>query len=360
MAAIRILFLADTHLGFDLPRRPRVDRRRRGHDFFANFECALEIAAQESVDLVLHGGDLFYRSRVPASLVQQAFQRLKKCAESGIPVFLVPGNHERSRIPYPMLAFHPGIHVFDRPRTFIIETSGVKTALAGFPHCRHDVRSAFKDLIDCTGWSGVEADINLLCVHHTFEGAAVGPSDYTFMYGSDVAQPAQVPNSFAAVLSGHIHRHQVLTTDLQGKALMVPVFYPGSIERTSFAERHEPKGFLLLEFDATGVSGGVLSTWDFRELPTRPMVVVDLQADGNHGVRLESEVRRTIDRAPLDAVLRIRIHGFLDEATRVLMGAANLRRLVPARMNVEVVLADMRRRIGRSSRQSSESIRSAP
>ena len=38
------LFVSDTHLGFDLPRRPRVERRRRGPDFFENFERALEPA----------------------------------------------------------------------------------------------------------------------------------------------------------------------------------------------------------------------------------------------------------------------------------------------------------------------------
>jgi len=38
MGIIRILLMADTHLGFDLPFRPRIKRRRRGPDFFANFE----------------------------------------------------------------------------------------------------------------------------------------------------------------------------------------------------------------------------------------------------------------------------------------------------------------------------------
>ena len=32
---VRILFLADTHLGYDLPFRPRIKRRRRGPEFFA-------------------------------------------------------------------------------------------------------------------------------------------------------------------------------------------------------------------------------------------------------------------------------------------------------------------------------------
>ena len=44
MGIIRILFLADTHLGFDLAFRPRIERRRRGPEFFANFERALQPA----------------------------------------------------------------------------------------------------------------------------------------------------------------------------------------------------------------------------------------------------------------------------------------------------------------------------
>jgi len=360
MAAIRALFLADTHLGFDLPQRPRVDRRRRGHDFFANFERVLEIAAQERVDFVLHGGDLFYRSRVPASLVHRAFQPLKRLAEAGIPVFLVPGNHERSRIPYPMLALHPRIHVFDRPRTFIAETPGGKVALAGFPYYRPGVRAAFSELLERTGWEGAVAEISLLCVHHAFEGAMVGPRDYTFRYERDVVRLAEVPHSFAAVLSGHIHRHQVLTRDLRGRALEAPVLYPGSIERTSFAERDEPKGFLLVDFEPAGSSGGILSNWEFRQLPARPMVVSDLTADGGGGAHLESEIRRVIDMAPLDCVLRIRIHGFPDEEVRRLVRPANLRDLAPATMNVDVVLIDAARQVDTHVRRTSQPVRSIP
>jgi hypothetical protein len=54
---VRILFLADTHLGIDLPRRPRIERRRRGHDFFANYERALQAARDLAVDAVVHGDD---------------------------------------------------------------------------------------------------------------------------------------------------------------------------------------------------------------------------------------------------------------------------------------------------------------
>jgi exonuclease SbcD len=52
------------------------------------------------VDVVVHGGDLLYRSRVPAWLAE-TLAPLGRPAESGVPVLLVPGNHERSRMPFP-------------------------------------------------------------------------------------------------------------------------------------------------------------------------------------------------------------------------------------------------------------------
>ena len=42
--------MSDTHLGLDLPARPRVVRRRRGDDFFRNFELALAPAIAGEVD----------------------------------------------------------------------------------------------------------------------------------------------------------------------------------------------------------------------------------------------------------------------------------------------------------------------
>lgn len=85
MGIVRILFLADTHLGFDMPFKPRIKRRRRGPDFFAGFEQALKPAFQKKVDCVVHGGDLFYRSKVPAGLVSLAFEPLIRVASLGYP-----------------------------------------------------------------------------------------------------------------------------------------------------------------------------------------------------------------------------------------------------------------------------------
>ena len=269
--SVRVLFIADTHLGFDLPERPRVVRRRRGDDFFDNYDLALQPAIRGEVDLVVHGGDVFFRSQVSPSLVVRAFEPLKRVADGGVPVVVVPGNHERSAIPYPLFAAHPGIHIFDRPRTVTLRVCDVDVALAGFPCERNGVRDGFTELVERTGWRDTAADIRVLCLHQTFEGATVGPVGYVFRGDSDVIRGRDIPSGFGAVLAGHIHRHQVLTADLARRTFAAPVFYPGSIERTSGAERNEAKGYLMLDLEPGPSDGGIVRSWAFHELPTTPI-----------------------------------------------------------------------------------------
>jgi DNA repair exonuclease SbcCD nuclease subunit len=81
---------------------------------------------------------------------------------------------------------------------------------------------------------------------------------------------------------------QVLQKDLKGMPLNAPVFYPGSIERTSFAEKDEPKGYLILEFETGGASTGTLRIWTFQELPARPMNQLDLHTAAMTGPQIQS------------------------------------------------------------------------
>src|SRR5512140_3152791 len=147
---VRVLFLSDTHLGIDLPSRSRVVRPRRGDDFFESFARALAPATKGETDVVVHGGDLFYRSRIPAWLADRVFSRLADLADAGVEIFWVPGNHERSGVPRSLFLTHPGIRVFDRPRTFVVERDGVRVALAGFPYAPR-IREDFPSLLAATG-----------------------------------------------------------------------------------------------------------------------------------------------------------------------------------------------------------------
>ena len=335
---VRILLLADTHLGFDLPVNPRVNRRRRGHDFQANFAKALQPALTGDVDLVVHGGDVFNRSRPPSSVVWQAFEPLKRVADRGIPVYVVPGNHERGRLPHLRFAQHPYIHIFDEPRTFVTTIHGIRVALAGFPSERDDVRRKFIELVAGTGHDAVEAHVRLLCLHQCVEGATVGPANYTFTTAPDVIRTVDIPLGFAAVLSGHIHRQQVLATDLRGRPLPAPVLYPGSIERTSIAEADEEKGYMIVELSRERERVNV--SWHVHSLPARPLIRHDLQLDGLAATQVESAIRLLVASAPADAVISVRVTGAVTRDVARVLSANFQRALTPATMNLDLRLAD--------------------
>lgn len=288
---MEILHVADTHIGFDWPLRPRVARRRRGPDFLARFEEALAPALRGEVDIVVHGGDLLHRPRPPLAVVEAALDPLLRVAERGVPVFLVPGNHERSRLPYPLLARHENLHVFHHPHTFRIGN----VAVSGFPFAR---RVDFARRIEDTGWRAHDAEIRLLCMHQAVAGARVGVQDFEFRHGPDVVQPHEIPAAFDAVLCGHIHRAQALAHNSP------PVLYSGSVERTSFQERRETKGYMRVSVD-------VETAWRFVPLAARPMYVVE-----------DLERLRAL---PPDAVVRV--------------ASERLRALAPPTMNVSVARA---------------------
>lgn len=328
---VRVLFVSDTHLGFDLPARPRVERRRRGPDFFAGFERALAPALRGEADVVVHGGDILYRSRVPAALVHRALQPLLQVADAGVPVLLVPGNHERSDLPRPLFALHPGLHVFRSPETVVVERCGLRVAFAGLPYLR-DARSSFPAQLAAARHRDAPADARVLCLHQCVEGATCGPPPgFTFRDGADVVRARDLPADVAVVLCGHVHRHQVLRRDLSGRELPAPVVYAGSVERTSFAEREETKGCVLATV-AGGGAGGRLVGLAFRPLPTRPMRVHEIEADGADS--LERQVRGAIASAPEDGLLQLRVPPALLGAE--LLRAASLRALAPPTMEVTV------------------------
>ena len=339
MGIIKLLFLADTHLGFDIPLRPRIQRRRRGLDFFANFRQALEPAYAGEVDAVIHGGDLFFRSRVPARLVDMAFAPLKEIAGQGTPVYMVPGNHERSCIPCGLLGIHPGIHIFDRPRTFLLHKQLMTLALAGFPYWRDDVRKHFPDILEATGWRREEkrCTASVLCVHHCFEGATVGPSEYTFRNAEDVIRHRDIPPGFTAVLSGHVHRHQVLTADLNQKPLNTPVLYPGSIERTSFAEMQEKKGCLHVTLHKHPHLLRPELSWEFKELDSRPMVRLRIQSKHMQTPKLfRRQLHHHLHRLDPHSIVRLQIQGPVKDECLPLLRAESLRKLCPREMNISL------------------------
>ena len=291
---IKILFFADTHLGFDQPIRRATKRPRRGPDFFRNFHQVLAAAHIHKVDLVIHGGDLFDRSHVHPTILNRAYDALFQFAEEGIPIVLVPGNHDRSTLPSGLFLQHPNIKIFREPGTFTFQFKETRCILAGFPFIRN-IGEALPRVLEKIAPGMTGDGIKILCMHQAVQGAVVGPAAYTFRPGPQVISMQDLTGPYHAYLSGHIHPHQILYTEGG-----IPFIYPGSIERTSFAEKDESKGYTLLTFlgDASKLEV------DFKQLPSRPMHTILLE-DTSTKNEVITTLYSNISSLPKNSIVRI-------------------------------------------------------
>jgi len=290
---LRFIFYSDTHLGFDFPLTKRSRRIRRGIDFFNNFHKIYQYARENGITTLIHGGDLFYRSRIPNKLVNHVYLILHEYAAEGFQTIIVPGNHERAKLPESLLVQDKNLFIFKKPDSYTVNISNKLICFCGFPFTSGNVRSEFRQLVEDTNWRKKRADINILCLHQAVDGATVGPSNYTFRNRENVIDINDIPDGFNMVLSGHIHRRQILRTRIG-----VPVIYSGSIERTSFAERNEPKGF----YDITISSDSIQPRIKFIELPTRPMIILNQ----NHSMK-KSEILKHLQAIPQNAIVRLKM-----------------------------------------------------
>jgi DNA repair exonuclease SbcCD nuclease subunit len=266
----KILLLSDTHLGEDYPIRPRSERVRRGEDLFRNFEFVLDEAKRENVDFVVHGGDLFFRTKVHQVVVDRVYQIILDFANSGIPIIIVPGNHESSRLPTSLLLQHPNIYIFKKPEVFIFPEKNI--AFAGFPFVRGNIRDQFSEIKSKLSEECKNVTSSFMCFHHPVEGCKVNPGNFTFRNREDTIQMRDIDNQFDAYLTGHIHPQQILYKQYKNKN--IPVIFPGSTERLSFAEKNETKGYYILKVNHNS-KNKIMS--EFNTLQSRPMVDILIQ-----------------------------------------------------------------------------------
>ncbi len=318
---IKITFFSDTHLGFDLPLRTRVERRRRGEDFFTNTRRVLDEAIAGKSDLIIHGGDLFFRSKVPSPIIDRVYELLFQYSEAGIPIIIVPGNHERSALPQSVILNHPNLYVFRNAESYVFDIKGEQVVISGFPNLRHDVRNRFRDIQ--SDLKPTRNGLNILMMHQAVDGCQV--EGYTFRGTPDVININEINNCFDLVLCGHIHRRQILTNGSQ------PIIYSGSVERTSFQEMSEPKGYYEIEMQSRN------GRWraqliSFRKLKTRPMI--DLYLDEiiyspDWQILLSDELKKLAE----DSIVRIKLQNRIGKLDSGRLAAEKLRSIFPVTMN---------------------------
>jgi exonuclease SbcD len=301
---VRFVHTADTHLGFEVMRSAPSDnagRRRRAQSVFDNFQAVAEHALTSEADLFIHSGDLFNKYYIPREKLDELISPVTTLAKAGIPVVIIPGNHERSEFPFDLFHGVAGVYVLDRPKSLVLTCGGYSAGIVGFPFIREDAKRTFLKALYETEYAGLRSDFNILVTHQAFDEAVVGPVGFRFKAGRrDTVSRESVPLDFEYIAAGHIHRYQILPHPLKAGLRFV---YPGSTQRMSFAEWDEDKGFVEGEVIHERVETRFipLGAWD--------MEIVEVEAAGRSSPEVEKAIREQFWRFSEDLVVRFNLIG---------------------------------------------------
>ena len=343
-ATVKLLHTADIHLGFKTHGRrdPETGLNTRLLDVQRSLDAVVQRALDADVDAFLFCGDA-YHTADPTPTQQKIFvQCLRPLADAGIPIVLIVGNHD-----------HPvtfgrasSLDIFDHvigevycyrkpaPSVQVLDTESGPLQLIPLPWpirsqilAKDEYRTLSPDelrqfieehyvtyiqrrteeiLNEEAGVTpdGVERSLSpdvptVLAGHVTVQGARLAGSEHTTTIASEpmftVGQLAVRPIHYVAL--GHVHRAQD-----RNEGAQPPVVYSGSIERVTFNEADERKGFQLVDITP---SRDPTTHTTFVETPARPFVAVEVD------VRDTDEPTERIlgaisERDITDAIVRVR------------------------------------------------------
>ena len=331
---MRVLHFSDLHIGVENYGRidPETGLSSRLGDFLDSLDQVVEFALNEGVDLVLLAGDA-YKGRDPSQTHQREFaKRLNRLSKSGVPTFLLVGNHDlpaaSSRATavdiFPTLEV-ANIHVGNNLQTYNVATPAGPLQVLAVPWPRRSgilsreesrglsieqVRQALEErLTDGIEIRARELDPDvpaILTGHVTVNGATVG-TERSMMLGQDhvLLVSALDRPQVEYVALGHIHKHQILRPgDAPGHPMVV---YSGSLQRVDFSEEGDEKGFCVVDLDPTAPQGRRMTNFEFHKLDARNFVTVDVSVEPQDSDPTATVVRAIARKDIADSVVRVRI-----------------------------------------------------
>jgi len=350
---MKLLHTADIHLGFKTygRRDSETGLNTRLLDVRRSFACMVDRALDADIDAFLFCGDA-YHTADPTPTQQKIFaQCLQPLADAGIPIILITGNHDHpvtygrasSLDIFEHIDGDVYFHRTPSPHVQVVRTPSGPLQLIPLPWpirsqilardayrklepdaVRQKIEALYvryvqrrtQDILDGASGrrkDGTEVDLSadvptVLGGHVTVQGSERAGSERTSMISSEptftVGQLALPPIDYVAL--GHIHRPQNRNPEGQP-----PVVYAGSIERVTFKERDEPKGFYLVDLAADRDA-----SMTYVETPARPFRAI--QVDAREADDPTEHILSAIAQTSIeDAIVRVRYRVEEDQASLV-------------------------------------------
>jgi DNA repair exonuclease SbcCD nuclease subunit len=237
-----------------------LERRR---DLERNFSTIVDYALKNGPDLFLISGDVY--DRVLPTNPERVFltRKIKELKDVGIRVFIIGGNHDVPKTARPTnLAIEPlqsaGLAtVFSRSDAIqqkVLEVNGRKICISGksYNALSESQSPLANEKIPRKG------DCNILILHAAFHGLNVN-SSVPYFVNQNPIRTEDVRKGLDYLALGHYHNY--FTRDHRN----CTICNPGSVEKITWAEQGDRKGFIWAELGKGGTDV------EFIPLETRPM-----------------------------------------------------------------------------------------
>lgn len=286
---MRIAHIADTHIGFSAYRRsdPETGINQREVDVYKAFQHLVDSILRNKPDVVVHAGDLFDSVRPSNRALSVVLEQLLRLSEAGVQVVLVAGNHSTPRLRETGSVFRlfehiDGVHAFYTPGLHRLQLGELE--VVAFPH--QDKEPMIEAL---RSWERGRARYEVGVLHAGVQGL----TRYSLGEANELNLPTSLLNLKADYIAlGHFHGMERITEN---------AWYSGSLERFSFAEVDQEKGYMLVDLDR--------GSRQFVKLPTRPMYSLGpIHARGKDASRLQEELASALSSVPMaGALVRMRV-----------------------------------------------------
>lgn len=306
--SLQLLHCSDLHLdkSFNIPNLVRAQQRKE--DLNQNFSSIVEYAIENKPDIFLVTGDVFDKILPTNASRVFATQEVRRLSDANIAVFMIGGNHEVPRFGVsPSLAIDvlgsAGIAtVFSRSDAVqkrILNVEGKTICVSGRSYyTQSEGANPLKDVeIPCDG------DYNILMIHGSLQGLDVASSNPEMSHENPfLADDIKKGLNYLAL--GHFHNH------FEREYIDCTIANPGSLEKLSWAEINDEKGFVWAE-----LNGSETST-EFVKLRTRPMETSELtlSKDETYSQDIKDHILDFLSRlSDKEKMLKINLRGVLSQ-----------------------------------------------
>ncbi len=240
---------------------------QRKEDVNKNFTSIVDYALKNRPDLFLISGDVF--DRILPSNATRVFliQKIKLLHDASIPVYLIGGNHDVPKISesHPLaidaLSSAGLATVFSRSDIFEKREIQIKKKKVNIIGKSYMSRIESSNPLRGTQIP-LDGDYNILILHGSLQGLDIA-STIPEMAGKNPFTPVDISKGVDYLALGHYHNY------FQRVYRDCTIVNAGSIEKLSWAEIDDPKGFVWSEITESDTSA------EFIHLETRTMEKVE-------------------------------------------------------------------------------------